>query len=205
MVCEEPELIDNGDITASTKECVGSWDIGCRITYTCADGYSLFGNQERICRELGEWSGHKPTCASKFYHTFLIPWYIFTQPLTELYIQISYSSLTCIYLHTTINWILCTTLTGIKLTHDGTEITNSTLRLENGAAEVEIMCGMEPSGFLPVDAQPTWFWNVRSGVIRSYDDGTLRFDRILGAEHNMTNYTCTIGDHIAFWDLLVEG
>ena len=65
VACGEPELIDNGMITASTKECVAFWDVGCIITYTCTEGYSLFGNQERECNEQGKWTGSKPTCASK--------------------------------------------------------------------------------------------------------------------------------------------
>lgn len=35
---------------------------GASIQFTCNQGYTLQGSQERICQNSGEWSGSQPTC-----------------------------------------------------------------------------------------------------------------------------------------------
>ena len=39
---------------------------GSIALYSCQEGYTLNGNDERTCLSDGEWSGADPTCESKF-------------------------------------------------------------------------------------------------------------------------------------------
>ena len=39
--------------------------LGAVATYTCIEGYSLFGDAMRTCQETGQWNGAEPTCTCK--------------------------------------------------------------------------------------------------------------------------------------------
>lgn len=54
--CSEPGTLPNGWIDG------GDYSVGSRIYYSCNPGYVLIGARERVCRDLGEWSGENPTC-----------------------------------------------------------------------------------------------------------------------------------------------
>ena len=40
---------------------------GASIEFTCNQGYTLQGSQQRTCLTTGQWSGSQPTCQSKPY------------------------------------------------------------------------------------------------------------------------------------------
>ena len=39
--------------------------VGATVNYTCNSGYTLNGNNMRICQANGTWSGSDPTCNSE--------------------------------------------------------------------------------------------------------------------------------------------
>ncbi|XP_055876552.1 MAM and LDL-receptor class A domain-containing protein 1-like isoform X1 [Biomphalaria glabrata] len=54
--CSEPGRLTNGWIDG------GDYLVGSRIFYNCDIGHVLIGASERVCRDLGLWSGETPTC-----------------------------------------------------------------------------------------------------------------------------------------------
>ena len=40
----------------------GEQPVGSTASYSCDEGYSLEGSQQRTCRSDGLWSGMEPTC-----------------------------------------------------------------------------------------------------------------------------------------------
>ena len=56
VACEDPETTPHGKVVGSERE------IEAEISYSCDDGYQLFGERVRNCTEEGEWSGNTPYC-----------------------------------------------------------------------------------------------------------------------------------------------
>lgn len=54
--CGNPGIPSNGMKIGSNHS------YGASIQFTCNQGYTLQGSQERICQNSGEWSGSQPTC-----------------------------------------------------------------------------------------------------------------------------------------------
>jgi hypothetical protein len=44
--------------------------------YTCRPGYTLFGEEERVCLDSGIWAGRQPLCGECKLHEILIKFYI---------------------------------------------------------------------------------------------------------------------------------
>ena len=39
--------------------------VGSAVTISCEDGYKLFGSEESVCKDDGQWSEELPTCVSQ--------------------------------------------------------------------------------------------------------------------------------------------
>ena len=57
--CPHPGDIPNGRREGNT------FIFPNRVTYVCAEGYTLIGRNYRVCQANGEWSGNTPTCKRK--------------------------------------------------------------------------------------------------------------------------------------------
>ena len=59
--CPKPRLIDHGDLllTDRTEDSI--------LSYTCDEGFMMFGNKTRQCTHEGNWTGIEPICWSKLY------------------------------------------------------------------------------------------------------------------------------------------
>ncbi|CAG5136641.1 unnamed protein product, partial [Candidula unifasciata] len=54
--CSQPDLLKDGEILGN------DFSVGAKINYICNVGFSLIGAPERVCRDIGEWSGQSPIC-----------------------------------------------------------------------------------------------------------------------------------------------
>ena len=67
-VIECPALTDvtNGAIVY-VSDMTAPYDIGTTATHSCNSGYSLVGDEIRICGTNGEWDLSEPSCERKLY------------------------------------------------------------------------------------------------------------------------------------------
>ncbi|XP_044001596.1 sushi, von Willebrand factor type A, EGF and pentraxin domain-containing protein 1-like [Aphidius gifuensis] len=56
IYCGHPEYINNGQINGQ------SFYHDDLITYTCDEGFNIYGNNSRVCNDDGNWSGKSPSC-----------------------------------------------------------------------------------------------------------------------------------------------
>ncbi|XP_035825150.1 MAM and LDL-receptor class A domain-containing protein 1 [Aplysia californica] len=54
--CSSPQPLKNGQIDGR------DFSVGARVLYRCDSGYTLVGASERVCRDLGQWTGDSPAC-----------------------------------------------------------------------------------------------------------------------------------------------
>ena len=58
-----PDLtIANGHVTISPAS---RW-LGSRTIYECSPGFTLVGDDNRVCQENSTWSGEEPKCSNRF-------------------------------------------------------------------------------------------------------------------------------------------
>ena len=60
LLCGDPGVPGNGRKTITTHT------IGSEVLFTCEPGYSLVGNNVRICQPDQTWSGSIPLCVSEY-------------------------------------------------------------------------------------------------------------------------------------------
>ncbi|XP_003387839.1 PREDICTED: sushi, von Willebrand factor type A, EGF and pentraxin domain-containing protein 1-like isoform X2 [Amphimedon queenslandica] len=58
-LCKHPGMLDNGFVLVSSTH------VNSVIKYKCNEGYRLVGNNYRVCRPSGEWSGNEPRCIAQ--------------------------------------------------------------------------------------------------------------------------------------------
>ena len=51
---------DNGHVTVTSRV------VGSTASYQCNRGYTLIGEEERVCLPDGSWSGYAPTCQGQY-------------------------------------------------------------------------------------------------------------------------------------------
>ena len=56
---------DYGDVDFTTTT---FWS---KATYSCDDGFFLVGDETRVCRANGKWSGDAPVCKREYHHKLL--------------------------------------------------------------------------------------------------------------------------------------
>ena len=49
----------NGEVNVPSRQ------VGSTATYSCNNGFNLVGDQSRVCRSGGSWSGNAPTCEGR--------------------------------------------------------------------------------------------------------------------------------------------
>ena len=60
--CQNLPKPENGNVE------VTSTVVGTVATYSCNDGFKLVGNENRVCRPNGQWSGVAPSCQGEETH-----------------------------------------------------------------------------------------------------------------------------------------
>ena len=69
IFCEDAEIPENGQISYSTETDNG-YPFGTVANISCGPGFSLIGNNTRICSAnntvVGVWRENSPTCDGKF-------------------------------------------------------------------------------------------------------------------------------------------
>ena len=60
-------VVDCGDLEdpANGEVSVSGTTVNSVATYSCNTGYTLTGDNMRMCLETGLWSGSEPSCTSK--------------------------------------------------------------------------------------------------------------------------------------------
>ncbi len=58
--CNDPGIIQNGTKTGSAP-----YHQGYSVTYQCADGYTMKGNNTLTCQSNSDWDNTPPTCSAQ--------------------------------------------------------------------------------------------------------------------------------------------
>ena len=59
--------------------------VGTVSTYTCDSGYTLNGEDTRICQDNGKWSGEEPVCRGRLNRDQNVKWLASTKLFPQLW------------------------------------------------------------------------------------------------------------------------
>ncbi len=67
-----PPAVDCGSLANPRNGIViGNSTFGSEVTYVCDQGYTISGNDSRVCQSNGEWNGTAPECEGLSHHTIM--------------------------------------------------------------------------------------------------------------------------------------
>lgn len=93
MLCPGQLQLDNGDFWPTDQ-----WfRVGTTQSFSCHEGFTLYGSEQRNCTVSGEWTGATPICDDNGYFLFiLLTFYGSFQFIGHFHMLISYNNKLCV-------------------------------------------------------------------------------------------------------------